>query len=212
MRKDGARMAQNKAVENYIEAYKELEKTVKPKYGSVLDYEKTLSQDEMSKMQICRILRNHIQHSNDTSFVAITPAMQAFIEKKTYDVQSQDGVLKDFMVSSAKYGFITGDMTVVDAAALLKKKSRTEGLVIDKKGEILGYLTKGIISDFVSEGSVTKATKVSKIIDRLDTDYTVQFCGVTTPMYKVNQMLDKNPDMGIVAVNTAGKIVGVYEV
>lgn len=198
--------------EEYMIAYKELETTVKDEgLGTVLDYEKSLPQTEASKMQICRILRNHMAHSSDRNFVAVTPDMIAFVNEQTYKLQCKHGTLKDYMQSVAKYGFITDDMSVVDVAALLAKKNRSRGLVMNKKGVLVGILSKDIISDIAGEGMLTKTLKVNKILNKLMTDYVVNDSySKDTAMSVISARIAKNPSEIIIVKANTGKIVGVY--
>ena len=204
-------MAQNtRTTDAYIEKYKELEQCVRAPYGTVLDYEKTLPQEEASKLQICRIIRNHIQHSNEKSFVAVTDDMMVFLDKQIHKVLSKNGTLKDFMTSTAKYGFITADMSVFDAASLLMKKRRNRGLVLDKKGQIIGMFSKDLVSDLFGSNQLTKTTKVGKVADKLDTNCAIEYVTADTAMRRVDNMIERNPKLIVVATSSTGKFSGVY--
>ena len=54
-----------KVHDKFIETYKELESLVREKYDSVRTYEETLQDEDSKKLQLCRIIRNYIQHKSD---------------------------------------------------------------------------------------------------------------------------------------------------
>lgn len=203
-----------KAHDKFIETYKELESVIRDEYETVRVYEEQLPEVDSKKLQICRILRNYIQHNADyEKFIQISPNMQSFLEEQVYKVQSLKGVLKDAMLSVAKYGCLFDDTcSVIDAAAILTKKKRNYGIVVNKTGDVIGLLSKSIISDLVGEKAITSTTKISKIVDKLDVNYRVKYLLSSTPMDIVNGHLDKDSELIIVIVNKAGNIVGLYNI
>lgn len=203
-----------KAHDKFIETYKELESVVRDEYETVRSYEEQLPDAESKKLQICRILRNYIQHNADyEKFIQISPNMQSFLEEQVHNVRCLKGVLKDAMISVAKYGCLFSETdSVVDAAATLTKKKRDKGLVLSKTGEVVGLLSKNVISDLVGEKAITASTKISKIVGKLDTDYRLKFLSSSTPMDIVKNDLEKDSELIIVITNKTGNIVGLYNV
>ena len=203
-----------KVHDNFIETYKELESLVREKYDSVRTYEETLQDEDSKKLQLCRIIRNYIQHNSDyESFISISPGMQSFLDDLVYSLHCKNGILKDHMQSIAKFGCLFNETdSVVDAASMLNKKHRKYGIVINKKGEIIGLLTNDVISTAFGLKLLTASTKISKIVDLLDSNYTVKFLPVTTTMDFVHKDLELNSSTIIVAINKAGTFVGFYNV
>lgn len=200
--------------DKFIESYKELEGLVREKYESVRAYEEQLPDEDSKKLQICRIVRNYIQHNADyEKFIQVSPGMQTFVDDLIYELHCQNGVLKDHMLSVAKYGcvFKVGD-TVSESAAMLDKKQRDFGFVVNTGGEIIGLLTKSVISTAFGMGLITGATKIAKINHLLDKNYVVKFLPVTSTMDFVNSELSDNPNTMIICVNKAGTFMGVYNV
>ena len=200
--------------DTFIETYKELEGLVRDEYDSVRNYEESLLDEDSKKLQLCRLIRNYIQHNADYStFIQISPAMQTFLDNLVYELRCRNGILKDAMLSVAKYGCLfTETDSVVDAAAILSKKKRDRGIVIDKKGEIIGLLSKSIISDLVGAKAITSSTKISKIASELDSNYVLKFMSGSTPMDVVSKELFTKSDAIIIITNKVGNIVGFYNV
>lgn len=190
----------------FIGKYKELEKLLDV---PVREYEESLSEEDSQKIRLCRILRNYIQHNADyEKIIAISPGLQSYLNSVVDDLHKKNGILKDHMTSASKYGFINESDTIVDAAALLSKKNRWSSVVLDKNGEYIGTLNKGIICDYLGEGTITKATKVSKISHILEQEPVV-FFNQTTTMDEVNKVYEKEKPITLV-VNNSNKIVGIF--
>lgn len=190
----------------FIDKYKEMEKLLPI---TVREYEDSLPEEEAQKMRLCRLMRNYIQHNADyEKMILIAPGMQAYIDSVVDGLHRQNGILKEHMTSAAKYGFMSESDTIVDCAVMMSKKKRRNNIVLDKNGEYLGVITKDIISDCFGNMGITKITKISKISDFL---INAPICKMnqTTPMDIVNSK--KDSEEIILAVNTANKIVGVFE-
>lgn len=192
----------------FIEKYKELESLLSI---PVRDYEDSLPDADAQKMRICRMLRNYIQHNADyEKIISISPHLQAFLDSIVDKIHKESGIIKEHMISTVKYGFLSENDTLVDAAALMTKKKRCFNLVIDKNSEYIGVITKDIISDYFGTGAVTKATKISKITDSLLKPAVICILQ-STPMDIVNKTLDGNNSI-VLVTNGSQKIVGVYNI
>ena len=112
------------------------------------------------------------------------------------------------MTTIAKYGIITENDAIIDAAALMSKKKRDFNLVINKNGEYIGVVTKNIISNAFGTGDITKATKILKISDILLKSSVIKILQ-TTSMDIVNKSLEENSAI-ILVINNNSKIIGVY--
>lgn len=200
--------------DKFIESYKELESIVRNRYESVRVYEDTLPEDDSKKLQICRIVRNYIQHNADyETFISISNGMQSFLDDLIYKFHCENGLLKDHMLSVAKFGCLFNESDLVlDAASLLDKKNRQFCIILNKKGEISGLLTREIISTAFGCKILTASTKISKLVDLLKKDYIVKFLPVSSPMDFVNKEVEQTPTSIIVATNKLGGIVGFYNV
>lgn len=198
--------------DEYMVKFREFELAIKDatKFGSVLEYEKCMSSVDSSKMQICRILRNHLAHNNDKDFISVTPGMMQFIDDQIFKIKSASGLLKDFMITSAKYCFVDENTPVVDAALVMTKKKRKCSVVLNKKGEPIGVISTDVISGLVGEGLVTKTLKVGKILNKLETDRKF-YDGFTkdTPMSSVENEIEKSNAI-IIVKGTGNKIIGIY--
>jgi hypothetical protein len=121
-------------------------------------------------------------------------------------LHKKNGLLKEHMCTATKYGFVSETDTVIDTAALITKKNRNDSIVLDKDGGYLGVINKSIISDAFGTGTITKATKVSKLAEALEKPK-ILYLTQTTSMDIVN---DTVKDELVLVTNNAKKIVGIY--
>lgn len=190
-----------KTHDTFIAVYKELENVLTV---PVRDYENLLADDTAQKLRLCRMIRNYIQHTGDyEKFIAIAPGMIQFLEETVNSIKLKDGIVKDAMITVAKYGMLSETDIVADASIMMMKKKRTDNIVLNKNGVYCGYITKDIISDLFGEGLITGKTKISKIMDHLD----------VRPVWTrfANEPLCDAPDGVSIVTNTTGRIVGVFE-
>lgn len=200
-----------KSYEAYIASYKELEQLLRADNMSVLDYENTLPDSDLKKMQLCRMTRNYIQHNSDyMNFIQISDGMQSFVDDIIIKIRSKKGILKDSMQTIAKFGCVFSyDMPVLDAAVMLNKKHNDFGIVLNKKGECIGALSCSVIAKAYALNMLARNAKISKLADMLDCIHTVRMSQMSS-MLDVNKLLDQQIIDVILVVNSVDKIVGVY--
>lgn len=131
-----------KDIENFLQIYKELEGLVLQNYDkTIFEYESELDQTSSKKLQICRILRNYIQHNEDGfDFVAVSPSMQKFLSglcklEKSKELKNKDMLVKPFsrkMMSES----------ALSAAKLLISKKLEFLPVLNEKKQLVGVITK----------------------------------------------------------------------
>ena len=131
----------SKTHDTFIQKYKELEDLLNNQKdyamgtGLVRDYETVLAEDDpekAEKLKLCRWLRNYISHHSDyEKMIAITPAMQAFLDDIVNELHLKSGTVKDHMTTIAKYGKLTVNDAIFDAALLMHKKNRENLAVFD---------------------------------------------------------------------------------
>ena len=159
----------SKTHEKFIEKYKELENILDM---PVREYEYSLttegSDEDAEKLRLCRYFRNYITHNADyEKMVSITPGMQEFLDDLVYKQHFKNGILKDHMTTLTKYGKLTVNNTIFEAAALMTKKKRDDSAVFDKNDKYIGHIRKSDISDLFGTGEITKTTKIGKFVDKL---------------------------------------------
>lgn len=192
--------------DEFIEKYKELEKLLDV---SVREFEESLSEEDSQKMRLCRLLRNYIQHNADyEKIISISPGLQSYLDIVVTNLHRKNGVLKEHMISATKYGFINEADSILDTASLLAKKKRYSSVVLNKNGEYIGVINKSIISDCVGGCNVTRATKISKIINLLEKP-PVSIINQMSSMDEVNKIIEENNSI-ILAINNSNKIVGIF--
>lgn len=181
----------------FIRIYKELEEAAKEEGLSLFDLEQSLDEKSKKKMQLCRLMRNYIQHENDVTFVATTDAQEDFLKKLCIDLRRRGGVCKDQMISLTKRGVCTPDDTLYDIAGIMKKKN-VQLIYVVNNNQVMGYVSKGMISDLFYSG-ITKTTKLK---------------GNYCPLYPIKTLDENDPlpterDLYFVTRGKNKKIVGV---
>lgn len=198
----------SKVHDNFIEKYKELETLLV--YVPVRDYEEQLTHEGLEKtaekLRLCRYFRNYISHNPDyEKMLTITPEMQAFLDDMVRKIHLQSGIAKDHMVTLAKYGKLTVNDAILDAALLLHKKKKDALPVFDKNDEYIGHISKSIVSDLVALNKITSTTKINKYVDSLS-KYPCKVVPADTPM----DMIDNIDQETLTFVsNKTGKIIGI---
>lgn len=205
--------------DEFISKYKEFESVVREEYSSVKEYEDSLNEDDSKKLQLCRLIRNYIQHNVDyKTFVAVTPAMHAFLSKQIYDIECKHSILKDMMLSPVKYGcFFDMKTPVIDIANTLKKKKQLIGVVVEDD-KVVGFVSKNMISDILASVKLTAKTNLAAVVSTVPLekrDYVL--VSDTTTMKQVEKVLFSVPDTIIVGIKSNKKgdkvaISGIYNV
>ena len=206
----------SKTHDTFIQKYKELEDLLNNQKdyamgtGLVRDYETVLAEDDpekAEKLKLCRWLRNYISHHSDyEKMIAITPAMQAFLDDIVNELHLKSGTVKDHMTTIAKYGKLTVNDTIFDAALLMHKKNRENLAVFDKNDKYVGHITTTIISNLVGLGKITMSTKINKYLDKL----------IEYPHLELNpnitmDYINENNLTGFIIVVKGSKVVGIFE-
>lgn len=225
-------MASKNLLPEFLEAYKELETTIRAnadrltrlswldgytKYSStvtVLDVENGISDNNIKdKLKTCRMIRNYAQHHDDADeFVSATQGMIDFVKKMTQDVRLLNGTYKDVMTKCPV--IITTASNAADCAKAFAKTDLdwypvlgggSGGRIVAMTGDgtIVGIITKSAVFKMLASGSTLK-TKIKDYVT------SVSKSGVVTV-----KQTDPIPVGGIpkktVIVNTRGSIVGITE-
>lgn len=129
-------------IDNFLQTYKELEALVQQNHNkTIFEYENDLDSTDSKKLQICRILRNYIQHNEDGyDFVAISDDMQKFLESLTISEKAKELKNKDMMVKPFSKKLISE--SVLSAAKLLISKNLEFLPVLNEKKQLTGVVTK----------------------------------------------------------------------
>lgn len=210
-----------KCHDEFIITYKELENVVRDEYSSVREYEESLDDETSKKLQLCRIMRNYIQHNVDyEKFVVITPAMQSFLTDQLRKVESKNAVLKDMMLSKAKYGcFFDKKTPIMDVAVTLRKKKQNVGVIVGQDGCVEGFISKAMISDALATVKLTAKTTIASVIETIPLEnYSFAYMDCSFGMKHVMKLLEADANKIIIATTSGKKsddklnIVGVYNI
>ena len=156
-------MSQN---EDFLKAYKSLEAAIRTSgYESVLAYENELDEKEkktgkhnpdLSKLRLCRQCRNFVAHEEGVFFEA-NKVMVSFLNDYAGKMSTSELPIKKFVCKQ----MITEDTKVQDALAiLLKRKASKQVPVVDKAGNISGFISFELVCAYLSKNNVNSTTKV----------------------------------------------------
>lgn len=137
-------MAVNKCVnmDDFLSTYKELESFVSQNHGqSVFEYESGLDSEIGKKLQLCRNMRNYVQHNKDGyQFVVVSEDMLAFLKGLCLQERSLLTTTKDMIVKP----FVKRKLsdTVLSGAKLLVSKKLECIPVLDDDKHLVGVLNR----------------------------------------------------------------------
>lgn len=149
------------AMENlndFITAYKRVEGLLAEKNKRVIDYEKTLAPLDGKKLQLCRVVRNFLQHESE-EFCFPSKEMTAFLIATGDKIAGRDNihgrVASDILV---KVRPISIDCTIGEACKCVKPGMGISP-VVDKEALYMGCLTTAMISRFIVADDDEKTLK-----------------------------------------------------
>lgn len=94
------------ASEKYLASYKKYETLLRSGGTEPKQVEDELSATDPStaaRLRMCRLFRNYLSHENDPGFLEPTVKMQAFLDKRVFDLESRGDVVKKHLKPAA-YG------------------------------------------------------------------------------------------------------------
>lgn len=92
--------------EKYLASYKKYETLLRGGGTEPKQVEDELSATDPStaaRLRMCRLFRNYLSHENDPGFLEPTVKMQAFLDKRVFDLESKGDVVKKHLKPAA-YG------------------------------------------------------------------------------------------------------------
>lgn len=215
----------------FLEAYKELETTIRANSGklirlpwlsgytkcsaqvTVLDVENGISDINIKdKLKTCRMIRNYAQHHNDSNeFIAVTQGMIDFIEDMTQEIRLLNGTYKDVMTKCS--AVITTASNTADCAKVFSKSDLDWYPVLGGQGgAITAMCGDGTIAGIITKDAVFKMLSSGCTLKTHIKDYVIPVSksGVVTV-----KQTDPIPANGIskktIIVNTKGNIAGIAE-
>lgn len=215
-------MASKNLLPEFLEAYKELETTIRTNAdkltrlswldgytkcsstATVLDVENGISDNNIKdKLKTCRMIRNYAQHHDDADeFVSATQGMIDFVKDMTQDVRLLNGIYKDVMTKCPVV--ITTASNASDCAKAFSKSDLDWYPVLEDKGAtIAGIITKDTVFKMLSLGCTLKTHIKDYVIP-------AQKSGIITA-----KQTDPIPAGGIskktIILNTRGNISGIAQ-
>ena len=143
---------------NFLEKYKELERTLALIETDVLNYENIFTNSEDSnKLKMCRMTRNYLQHNNDQNFVEPTDKMIRFLENLNKSLLAKTETNAKKMVKTDKIKVDINDRLDEVLPVLAKHKL----LLVYDKSAFKGIYKTSTYLNFVLKNKITKTTKVS---------------------------------------------------
>lgn len=202
MPKDRARQISDK---EYLDAWRDLELALKEEgqitaqdlEGNLQARSRTADTD---RLRICRQVRNFIMHGG-AGFVTGTDAMRDFLRGLEHEIRRVRGVVKDHMVTSAKYGCVGPNELVCKAASLALTRKHGDVLVIDGDKNLIGVFGPEAMAKALAEGACADRISFPAVMKLLDRD--VQKVRYDDPSRDA-------PDKRCVVLDPKGRCVGVY--
>lgn len=211
-------MAAKNMLSEFLEAYKELETTIRSnaeklshlswidgraKFSagtSVLDVENGITDDSVrDKLKTCRIIRNYAQHHDDADgFVGATSGMIEFIQGLTSSIRLLNGTYKDVMTKCPIA--ITANSNVTDCAGAFMRTGSDWYPVSDVAGSLCGIITKDDVFAMLGSGCTLK----THIKDKIASPDGVLVVKQTDPIPN-----NGVPKGRIVVANAKGKVTGI---
>lgn len=196
--------------ENFLKAYRDFETAVKSNgYESVLAYESYLEAEEkrtgkkeenLSCIRLCRQCRNFLSHESKDFFEA-SKEMTSFLNELSGKLNAEYLPIKKYVVKQ----MITEDMKVQEAVALLcKRKTAKYAPVLNKQGEITGFLSSEVVCAYVSKNNVTTTTKVKAVMG------TKGVKQLFKEIQESTMIKDVDENKSYVVKNSKGVLVGWY--
>ena len=155
---------------DFLKAYRSLESAVKSiGFESVLSYEATLEKEErdtgkhdsnLAKIRLCRQCRNFLSHEAGEFFEA-DRKMTQFLSDYAGKLSLDELPVKKFACKT----FVTEETKVQDALqVILKRKTQNNVPVVNKTGEVTGYLSYEVVCVYLSKNNVNSTTKVKALM------------------------------------------------
>lgn len=94
------------STEKYLASYKKYETLLRGGGTEPKQVEDELSATDptaAARLRMCRLFRNYLSHENDPGFLEPTVKMQAFLDKRVFDLESRGDVVKKHLKPAA-YG------------------------------------------------------------------------------------------------------------
>lgn len=154
---------------------------------------------EANKLRICRQIRNFLVH-DDKTFVTVSDPMLDFLAKLTDQLKRVDGIVKDHMVTPAKFGAVVDNMPVEKAAAALQAKKSDELLILDQNKTFINY----VFGKQAMMAAITKGMTKASVYALLPHLTKVNFRSVDQ-----NAALCDAPACRCIVTDKNGKCVGV---
>lgn len=135
-------LSQREQIDLFLATYKELESLIDQNYGqSVFEYESALDGVLSKKLQLCRNIRNYVQHNEDGFvFVSVSDGMLEFLkglctQERSYLSKNDQMLLKPFVKRKVSDSVLSG-------AKLLISKDLQQIPVLDDDKKLVGVLTR----------------------------------------------------------------------
>ena len=190
--------------DNFIAAFKRVEQLVRNYPGAPEGANFKWLEDKMtdqkiqSKMRMCRMIRNYVQHEEDYGeFIGIADGMISFLNSLYAQLSKTTGVYSLIMSNVVS---INEQDTLVSAAKLLKQ-GNDNVMVVSNDGIFRGWIT----SEFFLQRAANGCTGgfISNSVDLLDRDNTV--------FVKADDVVPKDRPKCRIVVTTTGNSYGVVK-
>ena len=190
--------------DNFIAAFKRVEQLVRNYPGAPEGANFKWLEDKMtdqkiqSKMRMCRMIRNYVQHEEDyNEFIGIADGMISFLNNLYAQLSKTTGVYGSIMSSVDS---INEQDTLTSAAKLLKQGHESV-MVVSNDGVFRGWVTSEFFLQRAASGYAGGI--ISTSLHLLDRENTV--------FVKSDDVVPKDKPKGKIVVTTTGNCYGVVK-
>lgn len=187
----------------FLDAWRDMEQLLRDAGRTVQDIEANLTaksrESDASKLRICRQIRNFLTHDGP-GFVSAQPAMAEFIRALSAEIRRAGGTARTVMTSAARYGCVSADASVKDAARVLLDKRRDSILVLDSNKELLGAFDARSMASALTDSEASGSVRVLAGRHGLDS---------RLPTVREDAPVPDIPGSRCVVIDAKGRCVGV---
>lgn len=190
--------------DNFISAFKRVEQLIRnypgaPDGANFKWLEDRITEPKtQSKMRMCRMIRNYVQHEEDYSeFIGIADGMISFLNSLYAQLSKTTGVYGAVMSNPIS----VNEQDTLASAAKLVKQGHESVMVVSNDGIFRGWITP----EFFLQRAVNGCTGgfVSNSVDLLDRDNTV--------FVKTDDVVPKDRPKCRIVVTTTGNSYGMVK-
>lgn len=195
-------VTQKEQVDQFLATYKELEKLVEMNHGqTIFEFEQGLETVAGKKLQLCRNIRNYVQHNDDCYvFVSVPDAMIQFLKDLCTGEMAKMANVDEMLVKPFPKKQSTDG--VVSGVKMLQSKGLQSIPILDEDKKLIGVLTQESVMKIVCSVNVTSDLMFVDVLKYIKPDFkTILFVKAKD---KADDVMDAVKESGCLMVLVTG--------